>query len=812
MSEQASLFEQRAHAHLRLTAAIEPGARQPRSSGFGGSTQYSNRGAHARQIADQVARVKATHQRRDAVLGIDPELILVLETNGPLDPAAIERAGLTPLEIRSDRTLIAFAADPDLAEFLARNSKYQEGTRGLTERGNERRAQYEDLFDRIDLIRTIADADIIGNELGELLSDPTALQVVHRLEVHCWCPEDAAEARRRNDEVVDAIKRSGGRIRHTSIRTTVGWSVICCEVLLGEVDAILSSGRISWLNVMPLPLLDAPQLINATSDSLPLVVGPPADGPIVAIIDSGIRSAHPFLAPAVIGVEVAGPGLGDGGDESGHGTLVASIALHGSMEGRLASRQPLIAAGRLLSVRVLDAHDRFSDVTAWPDTLQDALDIAVAAGARVINLSLGDERRPYQPPRPSAVAAMIDSFVRTHPNIVVVTCAGNASARWHAPDRLLSNTYVEDMLNRPAGGVLDPGTAALALTVGGLGAGAGQGIDVTPSAEKLPVGGPAMPSPFSRVGPGPMGSIKPELSAPAGSVVVDTLLGRVADDRSVQIVGAGGAQPDRLLAVSNGTSFAAPLVSHAALRVMARYPDINGNSVRALVLIGTEPIGSFMEPESAATRTAQRRLVGYGRLSAERSESSGDHRVVLLSQAALKVDQVHFYSVPVPGSFRQAGGTRSLTVALAFDPPVRVTRLDYLANRMSFQVFHGPTVAEVRTAYVKAEEASELDDDVDATPVSIRESQLNLQPSDQERSRGTNQLARITRSTKVAADKPDEYVIAVRNMNRWDTPAATQNYSLAIALERDELHGELYAELSVGLEALVAEVEVEVEV
>lgn len=809
MSEQPSLFEPRRHGHLRLAAAIEPGPRQPRSPGFGGTTKYTDRGFHGRDLDRQVSGIKDSHRRRTAVLGVDPELVLVLETNGPLDPAVVERSGLSVLEIRSDRALVAFAADPEMTEFVSRNAKYREGTRGETDKGNERRAQYEDLFDRIDAVRTVEDQDLLGAELSDLLSseDPA---VVHRLEVHCWCPEGDAEARRRNDEVATAIKLAGGRVLHQSVRSLAGWSVICCDIPIGAVSEILATDRVSWVDVMPRPLLEAPHLLQATSESLPTVIPPAADAPIIAVIDSGIRSAHPLLAPAVAGVEVVGEGLGDGGDESGHGTLVASIALFGSLEEAIASGEAITPSARLLSIRVLNRDDRFPDDTAWPDTVVEALTLAAEAGARVINLSIGDDRRPYQAARPTAVAALVDQFVREHPKVVVVTCVGNYPITSHQPARLTSNEYVNDLLASPVGGILDPGTAALSLTAGGLGAGYSQGVGVRASAEKLPVGGPRMPSPFTRVGPGPMGAIKPELAAPSGSVVMDTLHNRVANERSVEVVGAGGAQPDRLLAASRGTSFAAPLVSHAAARVFGRYPALNGNSVRALLLVGAEPLPDFLGEGGAQARVDQRRLIGYGRVAAERSETSDDHRVVLLSESSLTLDEVHFYQVPLPSSFRESGGRISITVALAFDPPVRVTRLDYLANRMSFQLFHGPSVADVRAAYVRAEAEGAMQEDVDLTPSELKRYQPDLQPSDRERSRGTNQLGRYTRSTKVADDKPDEMVLVVRSLNRWDSAGATQDYSIAVALERDLQHGELYAELRAELEPLI-EVEVELE-
>jgi hypothetical protein len=299
------------------------------------------------------------------------------------------------------------------------------------------------------------------------------------------------------------------------------------------------------------------------------------------------------------------------------------------------------------------------------------------------------------------------------------------------------------------------------------------------------------------------------LSAASGSVVVDTLLSRPESGGGIgQVVGAGGTQPDRLLAAGRGTSYAAPLVSHAALRVLGQYPDLSGNSVRALLLVGAGEIPPYFQ-SGAPARQDERRLTGYGRVVPERSESSDDHRAILLSETAIRVNQVHFYRVPIPSSFRVSGGRIDLTVALTFDPPVRVTRMDYLASKMSFQVFHGPSLEEIRQAYVSATMANDLDDDVNLAPSGLL-GRLDLQPPDTDRSRGANQLGRFRRQQKLAGGTPDEYVIAVRNLNRWDIDNAEQRYSLAVMLERDASHPPIYAELRAELEPLV-ELEVEPE-
>ena len=76
-----------------------------------------------------------------------------------------------------------------------------------------------------------------------------------------------------------------------------------------------------------------------------------SDGPVLGVIDSGIASSHPLLAPAVLGAEWVGS-LGDGGDQHGHGTLVASLGLYGSLEDGLANpAEPVRPRGRLVSVR-----------------------------------------------------------------------------------------------------------------------------------------------------------------------------------------------------------------------------------------------------------------------------------------------------------------------------------------------------------------------------------------------------------------------------------------------------------------------------
>ncbi|MGO9164951.1 MAG: S8 family peptidase [Streptosporangiaceae bacterium] len=705
--------------------------------------------------------------------------------------------------MRSDKVLVAFASDPEMEGFLSRCDRYGLGPRGITARGNERPAEYESLFDAVETARPLTEEDIIDESVTRLLTEAPS---VLRLDVSCWCPDEADAAQRRFDELKAAVATAGGRVLDSVLRWEAGLSLIRAELPSPAVRELGQLDRVRRIVALPEPRLTLPQVMRATPSDLPHVLSPESDGPVLGVVDSGVASSHPLLAPAVLGAESVGS-LGDGGDRVGHGTLVASLGLYGSLEDHLAtSASSIRPCGRLVSVRVLDDQGRFVDDHLWEVQLIEAMEVAVQSGAQVINLSIGDPRFPYQGPRPTALGAVIDQFIRQ--NKVVVTISSGNYVPWNDQiDELTTENYPKVMLEASDSGLLDPAPAALALTVGALCADRGQGAKpVTDSVDVIPVGGPGKPSPLSRIGPGPMKMVKPELVAPAGSLSVDLLTSRVSwQDPSTQVVGAGIGGTSNLLARDSGTSYATPLVSNAALRVIGRYPQISGNAVRALLLCSADETERVVDGlTDAKLRGQQMRLTGYGRVSAERAEVSEDHRAVLVAEGEITIDDVHLYAVPIPSSFFTSGGSRRVTVALAYDPPVRATRLEYLANHMEFHAYHGASLEEVRDAYTRPQRTEDED------PAELRRFHIDLQPSARGRGKGANQLGTKTFLQRFNDARGSQLVIAVKNTNRWDTSEARQGYALAVVLERDHDHVPVYAELRARLQA-IAEIELEAE-
>jgi Subtilase family len=721
------------HGHLRLAAALPPQPRLRRQGGRPGTPTYPNRAEHADSVRDYAIRSIRTHHLRSPVLGVEPELILVIELAHRLDPVPLERAELRVLDLTGEFAMVAFASDPELSEFLRRLDAYSTGPRH-----DEGSAPYEALFDAIIRPRPLEVGDVLSPALRGHLDSLEHFDDAIKIDVQCWCPEDEAEARRRQQDFLHAVSTAGGRLIAGDFRPWVGLSLLRVEVAAGAVPDLARTDRARSIDLLPRPILTQPQVFATTPADLPVVIPPLPGSPLIAVIDSGVASAHPLISPAVDGV--AAIGIGGGGDGHGHGTFVASLALGGSLEPVLNSRTPLRPAGRLLSIRVLDNDLLFPDELLWETILLDALRRAADAGARVVNLSLGDPRRPYRPPRPTVLAAAIDDLSRRL-GLVVVISAGNYPLAQHSRAEQVINDYPALMLQDGSGGLLDPAPAALALTVGALCTDYDQGaVPHRENIDRQPLGRAGHPSPATRTGPGPMCMIKPELCAPGGGFSYDYGTNHLVErDPVVHVLGADGSRPDRLLATGAGTSFAAPLVSHAALRVLGAYPALTANGVRALLLASAEPTQPVIESDSeAVAREQQARLTGYGRVSARRAEASDDHRAVLLAEEVMRVNDVHVFTVPVPSSFTKRGGWRRITVALAYDPPVRPTRLDYLASRMDFWAFHGVTVEQVRNSYAAPAE------DTNTVPATLTDLHLKLQPSTTLRSPGANQWASRT--------------------------------------------------------------------
>jgi hypothetical protein len=216
-----------------------------------------------------------------------------------------------------------------------------------------------------------------------------------------------------------------------------------------------------------------------------------------------------------------------------------------------------------------------------------------------------------------------------------------------------------------------------------------------------------------------------------------------------------------------------------------RFPRASANMIRALLALSAElPQAAIrrLQPayEPGATLIpAVRQCLGYGVPRLERALASDDTRVVLLAdRQEVDLDQVAVYSVPLPVEFRQTRGRRFIRVALAFDPPTRHTRIEYLGTRMSFHLVRGLTPEEIFEHFRRR-------DDGTRHPEIRNSAKCNMDPGFESRETSTLQCATFTQ--KANTDRyGDTFYVVVFSQRRWaDDDIIRQRFALAIELQHD---------------------------
>jgi len=789
------------HEHLPLRRVPRPaGKRQKIKRGFRREPSYPRHREHAQALDRAVAAaISGLSTRVAAAPDLNPKLMLTFALNRKIPESKFTSSGLAVLDSSDQHAAVVFSSDAEMTAFKARLEEYSAGARPPRadaadehEDGGERSAAFEDFFDAIDGFRPLQASDRISPRLAhQLAEDPEPSLPV---DVDLWFVEDPVSRAEWLAEAVALVEQRGGSWSETyeeqSARVLLGRVIAPA----GTINALAELDQIALLDLAPAPRLPKDELARLQDiDRIPPPVAPPDSAPVVGIVDSGVRSGHPLLEPAIF-TEVAIHSSFDGQsqDDYGHGTMIAGLVLYGDVlaAARAGAFQP---AFKLASVRVLDAEGAEPERANTLRLIADAIEyLAEECECQVINLSFGDPSSPYSGGRGSALAATLDALVRRY-ELLVVLCAGNVGLEQLVPRTELFGRWPHYLCD-PGFEIIDPAQAALAVTVGAVSLQDAPSDGGRAATAVACAGGPA---PFTRHGPGIRRAIKPELAAEGGNFVFHREQGDCPPDQAVEVVSTSARYPSELFGSNVGTSFAAASITHVAGLLASAYPDLSPLMWRALLLSGArhtpELCASFGSMQGAELESTVRDIAGFGELTWERCGISEENRVILYAEDSLAPDGFHVYRVPVTESFRQTPGPRAVQVALTFNPPVRYRRLDYLGHQMEFLLVRG---LDEETVFAMA--------DADIGDVHAREltkCEIKLAPSRTTRSRGANQFARKAWSQRLSTGTEGDWFIVVRSLNKWLTGEhGLQSYALSVGIEVDRAP-RLYGELEVALQA-----------
>jgi len=556
------------------------------------------------------------------------------------------------------------------------------------------------------------------------------------------------------------------------------------------------------LRTPPVPFIDPSDWRHVTAAELTV---DPQIGGIVGVLDDAPATGHPLLDGLVASVTEIGPAGYAWPAQGHHGSQVVGRVLFPQLHEELRAHASITAVGQVHVARVLEPSPHDPRDTRFPGgDLGEPPHLVVERavrllqerhGVRVFNLSFG-YRDAYVATHVSELTEVLDDLAREL-NVVIVVPTGNAPVDLHG--RMVSGHHAHadypGYLSDPAHRLAEPAPAALALTVGAVAHSDAPTERTPPRIGDRAVAGVGDLAPFSRTGPGigPHAARcnKPDVVHEGGNWVLNDTGQIVQEDAGVAVISTALDASGRLFRACCGTSFAVPAVARCAADVLHAYPQASANLVRALVAISAQdPPGAQLISDVVK----RRRLYGAGVPASDRATSSGARRVTMTFDGNMAVDTVVIHPLPVPPAFATGkSATRRIAVSLAFDPPVRRQRREYLAGTMQVDLYRAIDADEL--AEIVARQGPD-----DPQPVIKDRRRVGKLEPGVDSSRYATLQTRVWTPKLLKVDDGDTYFLAVTHRSQtWarNSDYEHQRYAVVVTLEDQSLVDvDLYASVT----------------
>jgi hypothetical protein len=532
------------------------------------------------------------------------------------------------------------------------------------------------------------------------------------------------------------------------------------------------------------------------------VIAPDSNSPEIGVIDSGIMEGHKYISPAIIEGNSKSYIEGDVSTadyvkNGGHGTRVAGAILY--PYGISSVEQPYQLPCFVRNLRVLDKNNTLTHklpAELMKEIVEDNED------CKIFNLSINSNvasRLKHM----SSWAATIDSLINSN-KVIFLISTGNIS-KDDIRHYLASELNYPDYLEEPFCRIANPAQSSFAITVGSVNHASFEDEDC------LSLGNEDEVSPFSRIGTGIWGMIKPDVVEYGGGLTVSKT-GKIVSEKEAispelirSTLNGGSAVGNDIV----GTSFATPKVSHIVAQLLKLYPDEDVNLLRALVVQGARLPNNFFEnPTSKSIRH-----FGYGIPSLERVTKNTNQRVTFYNVGEIRAEEGHIYSLNIPEFLRSPVEEYDILieVTLSYTTRVRRTRQktkSYLSSWLDWTSSKvGESFEDFRDYVLK-----EIEEDETIYDSDVRNGMSGWNWRIKSDSRGSVDGISRTNSTVQkdwtiikSHELPNDISFAVRGHKGWDKTNGEISYSLVVSIEVLNSDIEIY-------EAIRIENEIEIEI
>lgn len=695
-------------------------------------------------------------QLQQAAAGRDPELVIVFETVGAIDAfiRAVQRVpGLewlleaeedmdpddeffdevAPEKPLSGRMYLIGSNQQALEQVLGLWNRYQAEPDVPLPRGF---APWKHVFGQLKDVRYWNIHDRLGDDVlnywRERIADGDARI---RFEIEIWHFALSSKNDRARDEVTELVTSLGGRVLGRAVLDEIAYHGMLVEMPAASVEQLMNdrpadlafSDRVMFFRPKGQSVAGP---VEGDSHSLgrPLPESAPAGAPVVALLDGLPQQNHPLLRGRLTIDDPDGWEDGYGAADRVHGTSMASLIIWGDLDaGEVALPRPVYARPVMRPAPGV-AHSPRPEITPDGVLLIDLMHRAVrricegdgdqpaaAPTVKVINISLGDDQRPFDR-HLSPWARLIDWLAFKY-RILFVVSAGNhvSPLTLPIPRETLSELASDEQralatsalcANDDVRPLLSPAEAINALTIGA------QHVDASEFGavpRRYDIFTRSGVSPFSRIGTGFRRAIKPDLLFPGGRMLYSEDVMSPPDVTRMRALGNVVVPPGQRVAApsttasadatiyTRGTSNAAALASRGAAlayetvaqmrtEAMERLPEhFDAVLLKALLAHGAGweevfPQLSRAHPELARREDQRKRVtrwVGYGPVDLIRALTCTEQRATMLSVGELSKDQALVFKAPLPPSLAAKAINKRLTITLAWLSPINPAHQAY---------------------------------------------------------------------------------------------------------------------------------------
>jgi len=709
----------------------------PRPAPFPRERQTEQFGPKFNRLAEILARGGGALELRADPTALAPERLLVFEVRGPIGAFAnaARRIGFELVDEEEmqpdgdDKQPVAYLMVPDLTALRNIESLWRRWRAGQLVRGE---TPWSNVFERLRDLRPWGPADRVQHHDAGLLAaeieERDDAELV-RLEIELvFCADEAAAAENAQNVIV-AVAARGGRLIARARIADIAYHALLVDLPVWAIRQIIERALEGIAGLESVRHI-RPQSVATTIDvEDPLEPDPGAavvgqlGEPILALLDGVPVANHRLLTDHVRIDDCFDLVPGALVAQRTHGTAMASLIVHGD---RNRSEPPLPRQIHVVPV--------MGDGDAFPrDRLViDLIYLAVthlretAPGVLIVNLSLGNARRPFYG-QLSAWARLIDRLSQRF-GLLFIVSAGNIVDRFGVTAFANSGDYEASTgVDRAAAMLValnniaaDRRLLSPAETVNGVTVGACNDDAISPADRALarvlvdPFPEHRTSNPSSALGPGFANAVKPDILMPGArehlQVVrtgahIDVKPTRPTRGAGLRVAAPPANGRENLDGYTSGTSAAAALASRTCHRIHdaleaaygddfltlpsinraallkallvhpARWPD----EIAELIRRAVGPVGSG---QASRQKDNIRRFLGFGCVDADDAVACAEDRATFFATGTLQHDRTVTIAVPVPTVIGGKARPHMLSATLAWFTPVSPGRKSYRSCKL----------------------------------------------------------------------------------------------------------------------------------